>query len=413
MPVTVIEAGPCVVTQVKTRASDGYGAVQLGFGAQKPKNTPAAHAGPFPQGRYGPAADACVEFRLEDGHSYKLGDHVDVSAARGVARVDVTGITKGRGFRAASSGTASTAAPPPTAPRTCACPARSACTPSPGRVLPGTHMAGQYGNKQRDEEEPDGGRRRPERNLLLVTGSVPGHQQRHRVHPAQPVSSPVLRAAENEVRSWQRRSSTTAPARRRATVDLPACALRAAGASAGALRGRALLPGQPAPGHPRHEDPRRGHRLRPRRLFRQKGTGRARAGPAPQRRRASAAASPSGRIRGTTPTAAAQDQAAGPQERAQRPRGQRARGVVEDFELDVPKTDGRGRVSEGNGPAGPSHPGGPAGRDGRRASTSRCGTSRACGSCAAASSTPTRSSGPTTWCSPQTRSAGAEEVFGS
>ncbi|MCK4909417.1 MAG: 50S ribosomal protein L3 [Planctomycetes bacterium] len=97
IPVTVIEAGPCVVTQVKTEDSDGYSAVQLGYGQKKPKNTPMPMQGHFRKA--GTLALRVVrEFRLDEAPDLQLGDTIDVSILAETRTVDVTGVTKGRGF---------------------------------------------------------------------------------------------------------------------------------------------------------------------------------------------------------------------------------------------------------------------------------------------------------------------------
>ena len=97
MPVTVIEAGPCVVTQGKTAQTDGYCAVQVGFGAKKPKNTPLPMQGHFRKAGTEPLRTV-AEFRVEEDHEFKLGDTVNVSLLSETELVDVTGTTKGRGL---------------------------------------------------------------------------------------------------------------------------------------------------------------------------------------------------------------------------------------------------------------------------------------------------------------------------
>ena len=96
MPCTVIEAGPCVVTQVKTQDRDGYDAVQLGDGARKEKNTPNALKGHFKKANTAPKAKL-VEFKGFD--SANLGDTIDVNLFEEGEFVDVTGTTKGKGFQ--------------------------------------------------------------------------------------------------------------------------------------------------------------------------------------------------------------------------------------------------------------------------------------------------------------------------
>ena len=97
IPVTVIQAGPCVVTQVKNEKIDGYSAVQIGYGAKKPKNTPMPQQGHFRKAGTDPLRTV-VEWRLDDVSGYTLGDTVDLSVLAEVELVDVTGTTKGRGF---------------------------------------------------------------------------------------------------------------------------------------------------------------------------------------------------------------------------------------------------------------------------------------------------------------------------
>ena len=97
IPVTVIQAGPCVVTQVKNEKTDGYSAVQLGFGDKKPKNTPMPMQGHFRKAGTDPLRTV-VEYRVDEGHELKLGDIVDLSVLADTKTVDVSGTTKGRGF---------------------------------------------------------------------------------------------------------------------------------------------------------------------------------------------------------------------------------------------------------------------------------------------------------------------------
>jgi large subunit ribosomal protein L3 len=173
VPVTVIEAGPCVVTQIRTKANDGYAAVQIGFGTLKPKNTPLPMQGHFRKAGVEPRR-IVREFELVEGDAFTAGDSIDVSIFDGVARVDVTGVTKGRGFSGrirrwnqhrgpATHGSKNTRQMGSTGMHT-----------KPGRVIPGTHMPGQYGNKRETKKNLSVVRIDTERNLLLVKGSVPG-----------------------------------------------------------------------------------------------------------------------------------------------------------------------------------------------------------------------------------------------
>lgn len=96
--VTVIEAGPCLVVQCKSKTTDGYPAVQLGFGDQKERRAAKAHLGRFAKIAAAPRRHL-KEFGLDDGDAVKDGDVVTAAMFEGVSHVDVTGITKGKGFQ--------------------------------------------------------------------------------------------------------------------------------------------------------------------------------------------------------------------------------------------------------------------------------------------------------------------------
>ena len=175
VPVTVIEAGPCVVTQVKTEQSDGYAAVQLGFGAKKPKNTPLPMQGHFRKAGTDPLRTV-VEFRTDDGDEYKLGDTVSVSLLAEVASVDVTGTTKGRGFAGAIKRHGHHRGPAGHGSKNVRMSGSIGMHTFPGRVLPGKAMPGQYGNKKETKRNLKVIAVDQEKNLILVRGSVPGHK---------------------------------------------------------------------------------------------------------------------------------------------------------------------------------------------------------------------------------------------
>lgn len=175
IPVTVIEAGPCVVTQVKSQDSDGYSAIQLGFGQRKPKNTPLPMQGHFRKAGT-QALRVVTEFRTEAEVAYKLGDRVDVSVLNDVPRVDVTGTTKGRGFAGRIKRWNQHRGPAGHGSKNVRMSGSIGMHTKPGRVLKGKHMPGQYGNKQETKKNLTIVKIDPENNLLLVKGSVPGHK---------------------------------------------------------------------------------------------------------------------------------------------------------------------------------------------------------------------------------------------
>jgi large subunit ribosomal protein L3 len=173
LPCTVIEAGPCVVTQVKTQDRDGYDAVQLGFGVRKEKNTPNALKGHFKKANTAPKAKL-VEFKGFDAAN--LGDAIEVNIFEEGEFVDVTGTTKGKGFQGvvrrhgfggvgqATHGQHNRLRAPGSI---------GACS-YPARVFKGMRMAGQMGNKQRKMSNLQILKVIADKNLLIVKGSIPG-----------------------------------------------------------------------------------------------------------------------------------------------------------------------------------------------------------------------------------------------
>jgi large subunit ribosomal protein L3 len=175
IPVTVIEAGPCVVTQVKTEDSDGYSAVQLGYGQKKPKNTPMPMQGHFRKA--GTLALRVVrEFRLDKAPDLQLGDTIDVSILAETSAVDVTGVTKGRGFSGTIKRHGQHRGPGSHGSKNVRMSGSIGQHTFPGRVIKGKAMPGQYGAKRETKKNLQVVAVDQERNLLLVKGSVPGHK---------------------------------------------------------------------------------------------------------------------------------------------------------------------------------------------------------------------------------------------
>ncbi len=175
IPVTVIQAGPCVITQVKDEHSDGYSAIQMGFGAKKPKNTPMPMQGHFRKAGTDPLRTV-IEFRLDEGHEYKMGDTVKVSVLAEAALVDVTGTTKGRGFSGTIKRHNQHRGPATHGSKNVRAMGSIGMHTFPGRVMPGKAMPGQYGNKQETKKNLTVVAVDEEKNLILVKGSVPGHK---------------------------------------------------------------------------------------------------------------------------------------------------------------------------------------------------------------------------------------------
>jgi large subunit ribosomal protein L3 len=176
VPVTVVEAGPCRVVQVKTVETDGYTAVQLAFGAPKHTNQPLT--GHYSKAGIDPARHL-VELRLDDVTDdlvdYELGAEIKADIFEEGEIVDVIGVTKGKGFagsmkrhhfkgQSATHGTQAKHRAPG---------AIGACA-TPARVFRGTRMAGHLGHRRVTTLNLKVIKADPERNLLLIRGAVPG-----------------------------------------------------------------------------------------------------------------------------------------------------------------------------------------------------------------------------------------------
>ncbi len=168
--VTVVEAGPCCVVQVKTKNREGYNAVQLGFGEAKRVNSPQrGHLKDLGKYRY------LREFRVEDTGEFAVGDKVDVSMLEVGDLVDVIGISKSKGFAGVVK-RHHFAGGPKTHGQSDRhrAPGSIGATTTPGRVFKGTRMPGRMGADQVTAQNLEVFQADPERNLLLVKGAVPG-----------------------------------------------------------------------------------------------------------------------------------------------------------------------------------------------------------------------------------------------
>ena len=175
IPVTVIQAGPCVVTQVKNDKTDGYVAVQIGYGTKKPKNTPMPMQGHFRKAGTDPLRTV-IEFRVDDSSSFSIGDSVDLSVLAEVETVDVTGTTKGRGFAGNIKRHNQHRGPAGHGSKNVRAMGSIGMHTFPGRVVPGKAMPGLYGAKKETKKNLTVVAVDQEKNLILVKGSVPGHK---------------------------------------------------------------------------------------------------------------------------------------------------------------------------------------------------------------------------------------------
>jgi large subunit ribosomal protein L3 len=168
--VTAIEAGPCVVTQVKTADKEGYNSAQLGFGKARRLNSPRkGHLKKLGQFQY------LREFRVADTKEIKVGDKIDVGLFKEGDLVAITGVSKGKGFAGVVKRHGFAGGPKThgQSDRHRA-PGSIGATTSPGRVLKGTRMAGHMGSERVTVRHLKVFKTDPERNLLLVKGAVPG-----------------------------------------------------------------------------------------------------------------------------------------------------------------------------------------------------------------------------------------------
>ena len=174
VPCTVIEAGPCVVTQVKTVEKDGYKAVQLGFAEAKEKNTSKQMLGVFAKAKTTPKRHL-AEFKFDE--EYNLGDTITVDIFNDTQFVDVVGTSKGKGFqgvvkRHGFGGVGQTTHGQDDRARR---PGSIGACSYPAKVFKGLRMAGHMGNERVTTQNLRVLKVIPEHNLILVKGSVAGY----------------------------------------------------------------------------------------------------------------------------------------------------------------------------------------------------------------------------------------------
>ncbi|GAB6401789.1 50S ribosomal protein L3 [Coprococcus catus] len=172
-PVTVLQAGPCVVTQVKTVENDGYSAVQVGFGdireklVNKPKKGHFAKAGVT-------AKRFLKEFRLEDAESYTLGQEIKADVFAAGDKVDATAKSKGKGFQGAIKRYGQSRGPMAHGSKYHRHAGSNGSATTPGRVFKGKHMPGHMGAVRVTVQNLEVVSVDAEKNLILVKGAVPG-----------------------------------------------------------------------------------------------------------------------------------------------------------------------------------------------------------------------------------------------
>ena len=174
VPCTVIEVGPCVVTQVKTVENDGYDAIQLGFEDKKDKHTPNGEKGHFKKAGVTPKRHL-AEFK-GFGDDYKLGSEITVDLFNDAVYVDVIGTSKGKGFQGVVKrhGFGGVGQSTHGQHNRLRAPGSIGACSYPAKVFKGTRMGGQMGNERVTVQNLQVIKVIPEHNLLLLKGSIPG-----------------------------------------------------------------------------------------------------------------------------------------------------------------------------------------------------------------------------------------------
>jgi large subunit ribosomal protein L3 len=173
IPITVVQAGPCTVTQVKTAETDGYTAVQLGYGEAKEKSLNQPELGHLKKAEAAPLRHL-REYRLADSPTLSLGQQVTVDIFSAGQLVDVCGKSIGRGFAGYQKRHGFARGPMSHGSKNHRLPGSTGAGTTPGRVYPGKRMAGQLGDKRVTLRKLSIVRVDADRNLLLIKGCLPG-----------------------------------------------------------------------------------------------------------------------------------------------------------------------------------------------------------------------------------------------
>lgn len=173
IPVTVVQAGPCPVTQIKSPETDGYAAIQIGYGEVKEKALTQPELGHLAKSGVSPRRHL-KEFRVADVSGYELGQALTVEAFQPGQLVDVTGNRIGRGFAGYQKRHNFRRGPMAHGSKNHRLPGSTGAGTTPGRVYPGKRMAGRMGATQVTIRKLTVVKIDTERNLLLIKGAVPG-----------------------------------------------------------------------------------------------------------------------------------------------------------------------------------------------------------------------------------------------
>jgi large subunit ribosomal protein L3 len=172
-PVSVIQAGPCPIVQVKTVEKDGYSAIQIGFGGVKEKRVSGGRLGHFKKAGVAPCR-VLQEVRVDDPGEYKVGDALDVSLFEGAERVHVAGNTKGRGFAGTVKRHNFDRGPETHGSKNIREPGSVGMCATPSRIFKGKRLPGRMGGGRTTTKNLKVVQVDTENNLLYVKGAVPG-----------------------------------------------------------------------------------------------------------------------------------------------------------------------------------------------------------------------------------------------
>ncbi|MBV5260943.1 50S ribosomal protein L3 [Synechococcus moorigangaii CMS01] len=173
IPVTVVQAGPCTVTQIKTPETDGYTSVQIGYGDVKEKNLTKPQLGHLKKADAAPLRHL-KEYHVDDVSSYELGQAITASIFEAGQIVDISGNTIGRGFAGYQKRHNFKRGNMTHGSKNHRLPGSTGAGTTPGRVYPGKRMAGRYGGTKVTVRKLEVVRVDAERNLLLIKGAIPG-----------------------------------------------------------------------------------------------------------------------------------------------------------------------------------------------------------------------------------------------
>ena len=174
IPVTVIELGPCVVTQIKKEATDGYDAVQLGFGSRKASRINKPVAGHLKKS--GGQLAVLKEVSVDTDASYEVGQTVGLDLFAVGEKVDVVGTTKGRGFSGVTKRHGFRLGRKTHGSKSYRIPGSVGCSAWPAKIIRGKKMPGQYGHHRKTVRNLEIVDIRPDENLVMIKGAVPGHR---------------------------------------------------------------------------------------------------------------------------------------------------------------------------------------------------------------------------------------------